>query len=79
MTPATDTKATHAPILLDLGSKRRKQIKQLRKGTGKLLDEINSCIEELKTNGTISASAAPVILIVREKRRGTGMPGFIRC
>jgi hypothetical protein len=55
-------------LLLDLGKKSRKQIKRLRNGTGKLANDIQQCIKELRTAGTIPESAKPVILIVREKR-----------
>ena len=57
------------PVVVDIGKQKRKQIKQLRQGKGKLLDEINSSIQELRTVGNISATAQPVIVIVREKRR----------
>ena len=56
-----------APILLDLGQHKRKAVKQLRKGKGKLLDDVLSTIEELKTVGTISQAAQPVIVVVKEK------------
>jgi hypothetical protein len=55
-------------VLVDLGKKSRKQIKRLRKGTGKLVVDVQQCIQELQTAGTLSESAKPVILIVREKR-----------
>ena len=32
--------------------------------------EVNSCVQELKDSGTISASAQPVIVIVRERQKG---------
>jgi hypothetical protein len=66
------------PIVIDLGKQRRKRTKDLRRGRGRLMDEVNLCLEELKTAGTISGSAQPVIVVVREKRRRrTGfLPGF---
>jgi hypothetical protein len=66
-----DTPERSAPVVLDLGKQRRKQIKQLRRGEGRLLDDINGAIEELRTVGTLGASAQPVVIIVREKRRKT--------
>ena len=60
---------TLAPVVLDLGKRRRKQVKQLRRGEGKLLDDINGAVEELRTAGTLSALSQPVIVIVREKAR----------
>ncbi len=64
-----DTPDSSAPVVLDLGKQRRKQIKQLRRGEGRLLDDINGAIEELRTVGTIGASSQPVVVIVREKRK----------
>jgi uncharacterized protein DUF6200 len=61
--------AKHAPVVLDLGKRRRKQIRQLRRGSGKLLDDVNSAVEELRTAGTLSADAQPVIVVVRQRRR----------
>jgi hypothetical protein len=58
-------------VVLDLGKRRRKQVKQLRRGEGKLLDDINGAVEELRTAGTLSAVGQPVIVVVREKRRKT--------
>ena len=58
-----------APVVLDLGKQRRKQIKQLRRGSGKLMDEINGALQELKTAGTVHATAQPVIVVLQQKRR----------
>jgi len=58
-----------APVVLDLGKQRRKKIKQLRRGEGRLLDDINGAIEELRTVGTIGALSQPVVIVVREKAR----------
>jgi hypothetical protein len=71
MPAATESKpsSTSNPLIVDLGKKNRKQIKQLRKGRGKLFDKVNSTLAELKTASTISANAEPVVVIVREKKR----------
>ena len=69
--------AEGAPLILDLGRKRAKKVKQLRKGKGKLLSDIMATIDELKTAGTISENAQPVIIIVTEKPDGPfGFPMF---
>lgn len=57
----------NAPIVIDLGKKSRKRVKQLRRGEGPLLKEVADAIEELKAAGTVSASAQPVIVVVRQK------------
>jgi hypothetical protein len=65
--PLVDAATEPAPIIVDLGRHKAKAVKQLKKGKGKLLDEIYTTIEELRTVGTISGSAQPVIVIVQEK------------
>jgi hypothetical protein len=64
---SSDLAETRAPIILDLGEHKPKAIKRLTRGEGKLLHEINTTIDELKTTGVISQLAQPVIVIVREK------------
>lgn len=64
---------TVGPLIVDLGRRKKKDIKQLRNGTGKLIDEINECIRELVNAGSCSADAQPVVVIVREKRKTGGM------
>ena len=67
-----------APVVLDFGKHRRKQIKNLSKGSGKLMDEVRAALDELRLSGTISGGAQPVIVVVREKRRRSRgfMPSF---
>ena len=64
--PATET-ASSPPIVVDLGKRRRKQIKQLREGRGKLMDDVGGVIDELRKAGAISDSAQPVVIVIREK------------
>ena len=64
------------PIILDLGKKRRKQIKLLKKGTGKLMTEVQCHIQEAKQSGRVPEQARPVIVLVRERRRKLMLP---RC
>ena len=63
--------ATDAPIVVDLGKKSRKQIRQIRRGEGKLLNEVQDVVAQLKASGTISPSAQPVIIVVKQKKRRT--------
>lgn len=72
-TGSTDTAAD--PIVVDIGKQRRKRVKQLRRGGGKLMDEVHAAIGELRRAGSISATAQPVIVIVRERPRR--MRGFM--
>jgi hypothetical protein len=66
--------------VLDLGKQRRKRIKELRRGEGKLMDEINASIEELRTAGALGADTQPVVVVVRQKRRKMrgGLPRLLQ-
>lgn len=71
MPPVSDS-AKHsasgpAPIIVDLGRKTRKKVKRLRRGEGPLMADISQVLSELQTAGKISASAVPVVVVVREK------------
>lgn len=57
-----------SPVIIDLGKRKRKQVKKLRRGEGKLLDDVNGAVAELRTAGTLNSDAQPVIIVVREKR-----------
>jgi hypothetical protein len=63
--------AAKAPVIVDLGKKRRKLVKKLRKGSGRLMDQVQGTLQELRNAGTIAASAQPVIVVVRERRRSS--------
>ena len=58
-----------APIFIDLGKKKKKEVKRLRNGKGKLVQRIQSTLADLREGGTIPQAAQPVIVVVREKRR----------
>ena len=62
----TDATAV-APVIVDLGSAKKSQIKELAKGQGKLTQRVLGVIEELKSDGTLNGSAQPVIVIVKKK------------
>lgn len=58
------------PVIVKLGKQDRSKIKKLLKGEGNLMHDVEAAIDQLKTAGTISANAQPVIVVVREKPRG---------
>ena len=73
------TTTTTPPIVLDLGKQRRKRIRDLRRGEGRLMDEITASIEELRTAGALAADAQAVVVIVRERRRKVrGLNGLLQ-
>lgn len=65
---SADGKRTRA-VVVDLAKRRRRRdIKQLRRGEGKLMAEVEALIDRLITAKTIDKSAQPVVLVVRERR-----------
>ena len=58
-----------SPIVLDFGKHRRKAVRALRKGEGKLMGEVSAALDELRASGAVSSSAQPIIIIVQQKRR----------
>lgn len=74
--PSTST----PPVVLDLGKQRRKRIKELQRGEGRLMDEINASIEELRTAGALGPNVQPVVVVVRQKRRKAraGLQGLLQ-
>ena len=67
--PAAAAAEHDAPIVIDLGSRSRKQVKKLRRGQGKLMDRLAMVVEELKHSGTVAAGAQPIVIVVKEKRK----------
>ena len=65
----TQTASVEDAIVIDLGKKKKRDIKRLRKGTGKLLDEVKHCVEELRYAGAIEGTVQPVVVVVRVKSR----------
>jgi hypothetical protein len=57
------------PVVIDLGSKKRKQIKKLRKGSGPLMDDVQELLEKLRAAGHLAAGATPVVMVVKQKPR----------
>jgi len=75
---ATEPGKSGDTIIVDLGSKKQKQIKDLKKGKGKLMEKVNQAIEELKANNQISGNAQPVVIIVKEKITASSFLGMMR-
>ncbi len=59
-------------IVIDIGKRQSsKQIRRLRKGTGKLTEKIKELVDDLREQRTISAEAQPVVIVVRQKAKRT--------
>ena len=82
ITPSQDTVLTTpsynaeiAPIIIDLGKEKRKRIKDLKRGRGRLMNEVSGVINEARMNLGAEADGKefiPIILIYRKKRKRKG-------
>jgi hypothetical protein len=70
---AETSKARPEPIVLDLGKKKRKAIRRLRKGKGRLMEQILDTHAQLSSSGVCEPSAQPVVVVVRQKPKRRGL------
>jgi len=61
------TAEKEAPIVLDFGRTSRERIRQLLRGRGRLMADVNITLDELRTRGVLTDAVRPVIVVVREK------------
>jgi len=69
MTRVEDT--VHFPIVIEMGKTRRSRIKQLKRGKGKLMDEVAQVMEDVLANlGKDAASTrlVPVVIVYTKKK-----------
>lgn len=60
-------------LLVDLGKEKKKHVKRLRKGYGKLMDNVHQTLDQLEEDGEIGGSSDVVIVVVREKKKSKGI------
>ena len=58
-----------SPLVLDLGKRKKRQVRALRRGEGPLMEDVLQTVEQLKMAGTIKDEVQPLIIVVREKSR----------
>lgn len=66
----TTTNSGPEPVILDLGKRKRKRVKQLRKGAGPLMADVMDSVDQLKAAGQVDGSAQTIVVVVREKSDG---------
>lgn len=60
------------PILIDFGKQKRSRVKKLRRGEGRLMNDVGQALAELRDGGEIGKDVQPVIIIVERKARKNG-------
>ena len=72
----THTDATAiTPIVIDLGKKKRKLIRNLKRGSGQLMDEVAEVLAQVRGNLGPEAEVknlVPVVMIYRQKSKRKG-------
>ncbi len=58
-------------VVVDLGKKKRKDVRKLRKGEGRLMDRIGELVEQMKADGQLTAGAETVVVVVERKKKNT--------
>lgn len=69
---AEPTTEVTQPIIIDLGKQKRKRIKKLKQGRGKLWNEVIDVIEEVKYRLGDEADGktiVPVVMVYRQKSK----------
>jgi hypothetical protein len=63
----SDATVIRDAVVVDLGIKKAKLLKQLRRGKGKLITDVKRCIDELAASGVVSGAVQPVIVVATER------------
>ena len=70
--PAANGATVMAPVILSLGKKKTKAIKQLKRGKGSAMEELMGVVEQVQTNLGEQAEGKlilPVVVIYSKKQR----------
>jgi hypothetical protein len=69
-----------APVVVDLGKKKKKDIRDLKRGEGKLMEDVHKVIEQIRANSSelVGKELVPVVILYRKepKRKVAGLLPF---
>jgi hypothetical protein len=71
-----EAQAAASTLIVDIGKRKRSDVKKLRRGKGKLVSRVQDTIEDLKSSGELDPSAQTVVIIVEKKERKPFRGGF---
>lgn len=80
----TSSSAAARPVVVDLGKRKRRLIKELRQGGGPLMDEVMETVRQVRAELGEGARAQTPIVILYERRRkkrggrSLGFPFFMK-
>jgi hypothetical protein len=67
------------PVVIDLGSRKKKAIKRLKDGRGKLMSEVALALEQVRgglSDGDQGSQIVPVVIIYKKKKKKGGGKGM---
>lgn len=64
-------------IVVDLGKQKRRRIKQLRRGKGRLTRAVFELIDQIKNGEESKTDILPVVVVVRERRKRQKLLGWL--
>jgi len=70
-----------APIILDMGKKKKRAVRDLKRGRGRLMDEVEQTVEEVREGLGAEAEGkelVPIVLVYRRKQKRRRRGGFGR-
>jgi hypothetical protein len=65
-----------APVVVALGKQRKQRIRRLVRGKGRLMDEVQDVIEQVRSSfhdGAEGKIFVPIVLVYRRKTRRAGL------
>lgn len=68
-----------APIILDLGKKKKRALRDLKRGRGRLMDEVEQTLDEVRAglgDQMEGKELVPVVMVYRKKSRRRRRRGF---
>lgn len=64
-------------VVVDLGTQKKQRIKKLRRGDGRLMQAVDSLIDQIETDEDLVGDILPVVVVVRERRKKRKLLGWI--
>jgi hypothetical protein len=67
------------PVIIDLGSRKKKAIKRLKRGRGKLMGEVGLALEQVRagwTDGDQNQNSTPVVILYKQKKKKNKKKGM---
>ena len=75
-TSFTVKQARGRTVYIDLGKKKKKRVKQLRKGKGPLVKLVDETVAALRAEGQLGPQDNVVVIVERKSRSGWRQFGF---